>query len=78
MYTGLGVALVQPAIVSKLPIAAIEQTRTLGAAQGIGYCRFRCYPGRFRRPREEGDFVKGRGRTNTHAGNRDHQDRRRR
>ena len=38
---------------------------------------FDAIQGRFRRPREERDFVKGRGRTNTQAGNRDHQDRRR-
>jgi hypothetical protein len=41
-------------------------------------CRFPAYPTRFRRSREEGDFAKGRGRTNTEAGNRGHQDQRHR
>jgi hypothetical protein len=41
-------------------------------------CRFPAYPTRFRRSREEGDFDKGRGRTNTEAGNRGHQDQRHR
>jgi hypothetical protein len=36
-----------------------------GDQEGPQACPGRCYPSRFRRSREEGDFVKGRGRTNT-------------